>query len=125
MHVSTAQQCVGLIYGIGLVPSSQTQDELSVYYNTDITIEPFTQDSGPYFPENFDVSVTPALDYFSLLLKPEIFSGIKDHTDNNAIFKHDEIQRNGNNPDYVHSVWQETTVEELKAFFGMNTVMGL
>ena len=45
---------------------------------TDITIEPFTQDSGTCLPENIDVSVATALDYFSLLFKPEIFSNIKD-----------------------------------------------
>ena len=49
---------------------------------TDITIEPFTQDSGPSLPENFDVSVATTLDYFYLLFKPEIFSDIKDHTNN-------------------------------------------
>ena len=90
---------------------------------TDVTIEPFTQDSGPTLPENFDVSVATALDYFNLLFKPEIFSDIEDHTNNHAIFKEEEIQRNRNNPDYVAGVWQETTVEELKALFGI--LMGL
>ena len=33
---------------------------------TDITMEPFTQDSGPCLPENFDVFVATALDYFNL-----------------------------------------------------------
>ena len=47
---------------------------------TDITIDPFTQDSGPCLPENFDVSVATTLDYFNLLFKPEIFSNIRDHT---------------------------------------------
>ena len=37
---------------------------------TDITIKPFTQDSGPCLPENFHVSVATALDYFNLLFKP-------------------------------------------------------
>ena len=54
---------------------------------TDITTEPFTQDSGPCLPEKFDVSVATALDYFNLLCKPEIFGDIKDHTNNYAIFK--------------------------------------
>ena len=60
----------------------------------DITTELFTQGSGFSLPENFDVSVTTALDYFNLLFKPEIFSDIKDHTNNYAIFKQEEIQRN-------------------------------
>ena len=48
-----------------------------------------------------------------------------DHTNNYAILKQKEIQINRNNPDYVDSVWQVTTVEELKALFGMNILMGL
>ena len=86
---------------------------------TGITIEPFTQDSGPCLPENFDVSVATELDYFNLLFKPEILSDIKDHTNIYAIFKQDETHRNRKNPDYVDSVWQETTAEELKALFGI------
>ena len=39
---------------------------------TDIAIAPFTQNSGPCLPENFDVSVATTLDYFNLLFKPEI-----------------------------------------------------
>ena len=42
-----------------------------------VTIEPFTQESGPSLPENFDVSVATALDYLNLLFKPEIFSDIR------------------------------------------------
>ena len=57
---------------------------------TDITIEPFTQDSGPCLPESFDISVATALDYFNLLFKPELFSDIKDHT-NKKKFRETEI----------------------------------
>ena len=78
---------------------------------TDVTTKPFTNASGPFLPENFDVSVATALDYFNLLFKPEIFNGIKDHTNNYAIFKQEEIWRNRNNPDYVDSVWQETQLK--------------
>ena len=92
---------------------------------TDRTLESFTQDRGPSLPENFDVSVAMALDYFNPLFKLEIFSDIKDHTNNYAIFKQEEIGRNINNPDYVDCVWQETTVEESKALFGINILMGL
>ena len=92
---------------------------------TDIKFEFFTQDSGPCLPEYFDVSLATALDYFNLLFRPEIFSDIKYHTNNYAIFKQEEIWRNRNNPEYIDSVWQETTVEELKALFGINISMGL
>ena len=66
-----------------------------------------------------------ALDHFILLFIPEIFSDIRDHTNNYAIFIQEEIWRNGKNPNYVDSVRQETTVEELKALFGINILMGL
>ena len=66
-----------------------------------------------------------ALDYFNQLFKPEIFRDIKDHINNYAIFKQEEIQRNKNNPDYVDIVWQETTVEESKALFCINILIGL
>ena len=64
-------------------------------------------------------------DYFNLLFKPEIFCDIRDHTNNYAIFKQEEIWRNRNNPDYVDNVLQETTVEELKAVPGINILIGL
>ena len=92
---------------------------------SDITIEPYTQDSCPCLPKKFDVSVETALDYFNLLFKPEISSDIQDHTSNYAIFKQGEIWRNRNNPDYVDSVWQETIVEELKALICINILMDL
>ena len=83
-------------------------------------------ESDPCLPENFDVSVTTALEYFNLLFKPEIFHDIKDHMNNYTIFKQDEIwKKTRNNPDYVDSLWQKTTVEELKALFGINILMGL
>ena len=86
---------------------------------TNITIEPFTQNSGHCLLESLDVSMATALDFFNLLFKLEIFSDIKDHTNNYSIFKQEDLQRNRNNPDYVDSVWQETKVEELKALFGI------
>ena len=92
---------------------------------TNVTIYPFTQDSGPCLHENFDASVATALGYFKLLFKQEIFSDVKDPTNNYAIFKQEEIWWNRNNPDYVDNVWQETMVEELKALFGINIVMCL
>ena len=63
--------------------------------------------------------------YFNLLFKPEIFSDIRDHTNNYAIFKQDEIPRSRNNPDHVDTVWRETTVKGLKALFGMNILLSL
>ena len=60
---------------------------------TEITIEPFTKDSSPSLPQNFDLSVATALDYYNLLLKPEIFSNIKDHTNYYAIFNKNNLKK--------------------------------
>ena len=65
-----------------------------------------------------------ASDYFNVSFEPEIFNDIKDQTNNYAIFKQEEIWRN-RKKSFVDSVWQETTVEELKALFGINILMGL
>ena len=54
-----------------------------------------------------------------------MISDTRDHTNNYAIFKQDEIWRNRNNLDYVGHVCQETTVEDLKALSDMNILMGL
>ena len=59
---------------------------------TDITIEPFPQNSGPCLPENFGVSVATALDSFNILFKPEIYNNIKDHTNDYAIFKEEKFR---------------------------------
>ena len=63
---------------------------------TDITTEPFTPDSSPSLPENFDVSIAAALNYFNLLFKPEIFTDIRDNktimpSSNNKKFRGTEI----------------------------------
>ena len=87
---------------------------------TGITVKPFTWDKSPSLPENFDVSVATALDNFNLLFKPEIFSMMRDHTHNYAIFKQDEIWRIRNNPDFLDSMWQKTTLEKSKVLFQMN-----
>ena len=82
---------------------------------TDISVEPFTQDSGPSLPENCDISVAKALDYLSLFFKPEIFRDIKDHTTNYTIFKQEKIGGNRNNHDYFDSVWQGTHSLRIKS----------
>ena len=84
-------------------------------------------DNGPnivFLPEKCDVSPAMTLDCFSLLFKLGILSDIWDHTNTRAMLKQDEIWRNRNNLDYNDIVWWETTVEELKALFGMDILIG-
>ena len=91
----------------------------------DVTVGPFEQDSGPNLPENFDVSAATPLNYFELLFKPEMFREIVTHTNNYAVFKRDETRAQKNEPDYVDNMWVNTSVDEMRAFFGMNVIMGI
>ena len=91
----------------------------------DVTVDPFEQDSGPNLPENFDVSAATPLNYFELLSKPEMFREIVTHTNNYALFKRDETRTQKNDPDYVDNMWVNTSVDEMRAFFGMNIIMGI
>ena len=91
----------------------------------DVTVDSFEQDSGPNLPENFYVSAATPLNYFELLFKPEMFREIVTHSNNYAVFKRDETRAQKNEPDYVDNMWVNTSVDEMRAFFGMNVIMGI
>ena len=40
-------------------------------------------------------------------------------------FKRDETRAQKNDPDYVDNMWVNTSVDEMRAFFGMNLIMGI
>ena len=91
----------------------------------DVTVDPFEQDSRPNLPENFDVSAATPLNYFELLFKTKMFREIVTHTNNYAVFKRDETRAQKNEPDYVDNMWVNTSVDEMRAFFWMNVIMGI
>ena len=90
----------------------------------DVTVDPFEQDIGSSLPENFDVSAATPLNYFELLFKPEMFREIVTHTNNYAVFKRDETRAQKYEPDYIDNMWVNTSVDEMRAFFGMNVING-
>ena len=90
-----------------------------------ISINAFEQTSGPLLPDGFDVATASPLDYFELLFKPRIFKEIKTYMNNYALFHGDQKQIAKNDPNYEDPKWTETTVEELKALFGVTILMGI
>ena len=54
-----------------------------------------------------------------------MFIEIANHTNNYAIFKCDEQWAQRNNPNYIDPQWQETSVDELRALFGVTILMGI
>ena len=54
-----------------------------------------------------------------------MFKGIVKQTNNYAVFKRDETRAQKNEPDYVDNMWVNTSVDEMRAFFGMNVIMGI
>ena len=86
---------------------------------------PLNKQMGPLLPDGFDVATASPLDYFELLFKPRIFNKIKTYTNNYALFHPDQKQITKNDPNYEDPKWTETTVEELKAPFGVTILMGI
>ena len=49
----------------------------------------------------------------------------KTHTNNYALFKRDETRAKKNAPDYIDNKWVNTSADEMRAFFGMNLIIGI
>ena len=60
-----------------------------------------------YIWEHLEIKVgIKIIQYVCIRYITEIFCDIRNHTNNYAIMKHNEIQRNCDNCNYVDSVWQ-------------------
>ncbi|XP_053372688.1 piggyBac transposable element-derived protein 4-like [Mercenaria mercenaria] len=77
----------------------------------------FRGQTGPRLPDNFDVQTASALDFFYLLFRPAMFADMARHTNNYARWKATQDQ-----PD---DKWVETNENEMKAFIGINVIMGI
>ena len=89
-----------------------------------ITIDNFTQKSGPKLPNGFDTAVVTPIEYFELLFKPEVFELIATNTNHYAEYCHDQKQIERNDPNYEDSYWQDTNVAEIWVLFGVAILMG-
>ena len=54
-----------------------------------------------------------------------MFREIVTYTNNYALFKRDETRAKKDDPDYVDNKWVNTSVDEIRAFFQMNLIIGI
>jgi hypothetical protein len=83
-----------------------------------VRVDPFTEVTGPVFPADFDVTTATAKDYFDLMFSPNIISDIVRHTNKYALWKMAEKGEEDR-------VWYEVTEAEMKAYLGLNIMMGI
>lgn len=83
-----------------------------------VYVERFREETGPVFPADFDVNTATAKDYFDLMFSPEIINDFVQHTNNYAWWK---MQQKGEED----RVWYDIMEEEMKAYLGLNIVMGI
>lgn len=81
-------------------------------------IRNFNGHSGPNLPDDFDVVTATPLDYFFLLFSAELSGDIARHT--NAYAKW-AMDREGS----VDPYWTDCTPQEVRAFIGINIIMGI
>ncbi|XP_062606783.1 piggyBac transposable element-derived protein 4-like [Saccostrea cucullata] len=83
-----------------------------------VRVDPFVEGVGPVFPDNFDVNTATAKDYFDLMFSPDSISDFVRHTNNYARWK---MEQKGEED----RVWYEITEAEMKAYLGLNILMGI
>ncbi|KAL6465510.1 hypothetical protein MHYP_G00256430 [Metynnis hypsauchen] len=80
-----------------------------------ISIEPFSADSGPQHSLGDDADT---LDYFRLLFPDSLFEHMVEQTNNYALYRQ---RRSGRSDPH----WHPTDVREMKAYVGLNILMGI
>ena len=112
--------------------SESDNDDASVRYNykpnwtrtfTDFTVPYFAQAVGPELPADFDVTTATPLDYFKLFIPDQVFEMMVENT--NKYVDWSVNRKRAVDPNYVEKHWTDTSVEEMKAYFGLNILFGL
>jgi hypothetical protein len=85
-----------------------------------VNVQQFTQSVGPNHDLEYDAS---ALEYFYLLFDEARFEDIANETNRYAAAKKEAKRRT--RPTWDDPLWFPTTAQEVKAFFGMNILMGI
>ena len=86
-----------------------------------ISIKPFSKQSGPNLPENFDVTTATPKDYFGLFFTEEVFATIC--TNSNLYHKHYVELKCVLNPQYQDKSWSDIKLNQLKCYFGISIIM--
>ena len=88
-----------------------------------ISIKPFSKQSGPNLPENFDVTTAAPKVYFGLFFTEEVFATI--YTNSNLYHKHYVELKHVLNPQYQDKSWSDIKLNQLKCYFGISIIMGI
>ena len=78
----------------------------------------FQRQPGPKLPPDFDRNTASPLDFFWLLFHPAMFANMARHTNNYARWKQTTTGT-------TEDKWTETNELEMRAFVGMNILMGI
>lgn len=95
----------------------------------DFLVFPFRgRNEGPNLPSNIDPSTSPPLEYLQLFFSDNLLSEIVKNT--NSYAKYCIRQKRLLNPDYKDKLWSmdganDLTLEELKAFLGVQIILGI
>ena len=84
-----------------------------------LQIEPFVEETGPVFSEDFDTNTATPLDYFYLLFPIQLLSEIVTFT--NGYARWVQRQPGGNEDTY----WYDVTLPEMRSFLAINILMGI
>ena len=95
----------------------------------DFHVPPFKGPTpGPTLPPDFDVETATPLQYFQLFFTDELFAQLVDNTNSYALWSIRQKQildSRYQDPNWRVSGEDNTTLDELKAFMGINVIFGL
>ena len=89
----------------------------------DIHVRQFNGPTGFNLPGDFDVEKATPIDYFQLFFSDQVLQTICDNTNKYQQFR--VAQKQVVNPEYKENHWEETTLNEMRAFFGLAIMFGL
>ena len=86
-------------------------------------VKQFSGDVGHKLGENFDTSVATLLDYFQLFFDDNVFERLCMNTNKFKDFRC--TQKRIVTPNYEEKFWNDMTVTEMRAYFGIAIILGL
>ena len=82
-----------------------------------IHVRQFIGPTGFNLPEYFDTQIAKPIDYFQLFFSDEVLQMISDNTNKYQKFR--VAQKQITNTQYQEKHWEETTLNEMRAYFGL------
>ena len=89
----------------------------------DIHVRQFNGPTGFNLPAHFDPEVVTPIDYFQLFFSDEVLQTICDNTNKFKTFH--VTQKQVVNPEYTENNWEQTTLNEMRYYFGLAIMSGI